>query len=172
MAMDAGELRRMIEVHGRTVFSIALRITRDPGTAEEVAQDVFLELNRSAERLASEDHARFWLRRVAAHRATDALRRQSRRPEASAELWAEEFQSPPAKASGLSDGISHRLERMVGSLPEAMRATVVLRYGEDMTPEEISAALGQPAGHGEEQPAARPQDASPEGRRHDEGVCA
>lgn len=150
--MDSGELRRAIEAHGRTVFSIALRITRDYGTAEEVAQDVFLELNRAAERLESADHVRFWLRRVAVHRATDALRRQARRPEASAEEWMEQEHAaaaasgaPTAGVNGaVGDGVSHRLEMMVGSLPEAMRAVVVLRYAEDMTPEEIAALLKQP----------------------------
>ncbi len=139
----------MIEAHGRTVFSIALRITRDYGTAEEVAQDVFLELNKSADRLESEDHVRFWLRRVAVHRATDALRRQTRRPEASAEEWMDEThgqwpEMPGGGGAGLSDGVVHRLETMVGSLPEAMRVAVVLRYQEEMSAEEIAALLKQP----------------------------
>ncbi len=143
--MDATEFRRVVETHGRTVFSIALRLTRDSGTAEEVAQDVFLELHRSAERLEGEDHVRFWLRRVAVHRSTDALRRLARRPEGSAEEWIEEQHgcsgSDPAE---LENGLAQRLEAAVGSLPEAMRVAVVLRYSEEMTPDEISALLGQP----------------------------
>lgn len=46
--------------------------------------------------------------------------------------------------AGVGDGVSGRLESMVGSLPEAMRVAVVLRYAEDMTPEEISVSLKQP----------------------------
>ena len=145
MTMDADQFRARVEVHGRTVYSIALRITRDPGVAEEVAQDVFLELHRSAERLDGEDHVRFWLRRVAVHRATDALRRSVRRPESGAEAWADELHSPNGLgASGLDHGMAHRLETAVGSLPEAMRVAVVLRYSEEMTPDEISRILGQP----------------------------
>lgn len=45
---------------------------------------------------------------------------------------------------GVGEGVSGRLEMMVGSLPDAMRTAVVLRYAEDLTPEEISVALGQP----------------------------
>ncbi len=150
MAMDAGELRRAIEAHGRAVYSIALRITRDAGTAEEVAQDVFLELDRTAERMAGEEHVRFWLRRVAVHRATDALRRQARRPEASAAVWEDDRHGrwPDVDLTGSGTGVGadvvHLLETMVGSLPEAMRVAVVLRYGEEMTPEEISRLLEQP----------------------------
>ena len=145
MAMDAAEFRELIAEHQRLVYSIALRITRDPGVAEEVAQDVFLELHRSVERLEGEDHLRFWLRRVAVHRATDALRKGSRRPESGAESWIDELHG--ADRSGglpLDRGMAHRLETAVGSLPEAMRVAVVLRYSEELTPDEISRLLGQP----------------------------
>ncbi len=145
MAMDPGDFRRLVETHQRMVFSIALRIARDHGTAEEIAQDVFLELYRSSERLTGEDHTRFWLRRVAVHRSTDALRRQSRQPESGAAEWMEEQHGGAAgRSNGMEDRVVHRLESMVGSLPEAMRVAVVLRYGEDMTPEEIGAMLRQP----------------------------
>src|SRR5580698_9004223 len=90
MAMESGEFRRQIEAHQRMVFSLALRVTGEHGAAEEVAQDVFLELHRGGEKLESEDHIRFWLRRVTVHRATDALRKKSRQPEASAEEWIED----------------------------------------------------------------------------------
>lgn len=143
--MDPEDFRKLIEMHQHMVFSIALRITRDRGAAEEVAQDVFLELYRSAEKMQGPDHTRFWLRRVAVHRATDAIRRYARQPEAGAEAWMEEQHgsASPARAA-LNDGVLHALETMVGSLPEAMRNAVVLRYGEDLTPEEIGQTLGQP----------------------------
>ena len=127
------------------VFSIALRIARDRGTAEEVAQDVFLELYRSSEKLQNGDHLRFWLRRVAVHRATDALRRHARQPEMLGEPWTEEMHGTDAGVNAaLNDGVARRLECMEGSLPEAMRVVVVLRYGEDMAPDEIGRLLGQP----------------------------
>jgi len=75
MAIPDPQFRRLIETHQRMVFSLALRLLGDYATAEEVAQDVFLELYRSGERLENEDHVRFWLRRTAKHRAIDATRR-------------------------------------------------------------------------------------------------
>jgi RNA polymerase sigma-70 factor (ECF subfamily) len=89
MGMEATEFRRLVETHQRMVFSLALRVTGEYGAAEEVAQDAFLELFRSGERLQSEDHVRFWLRRVTVHRATDSLRKRKRQPEAAAEEWME-----------------------------------------------------------------------------------
>jgi RNA polymerase sigma-70 factor (ECF subfamily) len=125
------------------VFSLALRITGDYGTAEEVAQDVFLALHGSGERLAGEDHVRFWLRRVAVHRATDALRRKAVRPEAAAEEWLEEEQHPNAETIS-SAALQARLEDLLRGLPESMRVAVVLRYQEEMLPDEIAALLAQP----------------------------
>lgn len=60
--MEATEFRRLVEMHQRMVFSLALRVTGEYGAAEEVAQDAFLELFRGGERLETEDHVRFWLR--------------------------------------------------------------------------------------------------------------
>jgi RNA polymerase sigma-70 factor (ECF subfamily) len=141
MAMAGDEFRRLIETHQRMVFSIALRITGDYATAEEVAQDVFLELHRSGEKLASDDHVRYWLRRVATHRAIDALRRQALRPEAAAEEWVEEQRVDEMSFNSVA--LQARLEDLLRTLPEPMRVAVVLRYQEEMMPDEIARTLGQ-----------------------------
>ncbi len=143
--MEAVEFRRLVETHQRMVFSLALRVTGEYGTAEEVAQDAFLELYRAVERLESEDHVRFWLRRVTVHRATDALRRKAVRPEAAAEEWMEEAHGPEAgDGAAMNAAVVARLEELLQALPESMRVAVVLRYQEEMSPDEIAKLLGQP----------------------------
>jgi RNA polymerase sigma-70 factor, ECF subfamily len=141
MAIANDEFRRLIEIHQRMVFSIALRVTSDYATAEEVAQDVFLELHRSGERLAGDDHIRYWLRRVATHRSIDALRRQALRPEAAAEEWIEEQHVDDTSISNAA--LQARLEDLLRTLPEPMRVAVVLRYQEEMQPDEIARLLGR-----------------------------
>lgn len=142
MAIPEHQFRNLIETHQRMVFSIALRFLGDYATAEEVAQDVFLELYRSGERLESEDHIRFWLRRTAKHRAIDAIRRKSNRPEADADEWLEQhdYAAPPATVNLSTQA---RLENLLRTLPEGLRAAIILRYQEDMLPDEIAAVLGQ-----------------------------
>ena len=144
--MDATQFREVVELHQRMVFSIALRVAGEYQTAEEIAQDVFLELFRGNAQLDSADHMRFWLRRVTVHRATDALRKQSRRAEATAEEWDEDLHASSGAddARPMSFGIAARLEELLQGLPEAMRVPVVLRYQEDMQPEEIAQMLAQP----------------------------
>jgi RNA polymerase sigma-70 factor (ECF subfamily) len=143
MGMDAVEFRKLVETHQRMVFSLALRVTGEHGVAEEVAQDAFLELYRSGDKLLGDDHTRFWLRRVTVHRATDALRRRSRQPEAAAEEWMEE-QYVPENDAAINAAVLRLLEELLLGLPEAMRVAVVLRYQEEMLPDEIATLLGQP----------------------------
>ena len=142
MAIENDHFRRLIENHQRMVFSIALRVTGDYSTAEEVAQDVFLALYKDGERLESEDHIRFWLRRVAVHRATDALRRKAVRPEATADEWQEEQYMADQAPSNVA--VQVRLEDLMGGLPEPLRVAIVLRYQEEMMPDEIARLLNQP----------------------------
>lgn len=144
MAFAAGEFRRVVETHQRAVYSIALRIVGDAGTAEEVAQDVFLELYRTAQPPLGAEHTRFWLRRVAVHRSTDALRRRARQPEAAAEEWQESLEVGAGEAARYDATFETRVESLLRTLPEPMRVATVLRYGEDMMPEEIARTLGQP----------------------------
>jgi RNA polymerase sigma-70 factor (ECF subfamily) len=147
MALDATEFRRLVETHQRMVYSLALRVTGETGVAEEVAQDSFLALFRQlatdADRLESEDHIRFWLRRVTIQRATDALRKRARQPEAAAEEWMEEPHGEE-NTEALNAAVIALLEELLRALPEAMRVAVVLRYQEEMSPPEIATLLGQP----------------------------
>ena len=60
-----------------------------------------------------------------------------------AEEWVEESYAP-SDAEGLNAAVVARLEELLKALPESMRVAVVLRYQEEMLPDEIAALLGQP----------------------------
>jgi RNA polymerase sigma-70 factor (ECF subfamily) len=123
------------------VFSLALRMTGDRGLAEEIAQDVFLELDRKLGKMESAAHACFWLRRVAMNRSADALRRRKVR---GMDLWVEIDENHGVREENRSSPLGARLEQLLATLPEAQRAALVLRYQEDLTPEEIAATLEAP----------------------------
>jgi RNA polymerase sigma-70 factor (ECF subfamily) len=132
--------------HQSMVFSIAVRILSDRSAAEEVAQDVFLELHAKFGELASGDHVFHWLRRVTVHRAIDRLRRRERRPEVAMD-WQDlpEPSDPPGDEPPDTDPLlSRRLRQLVASLPEVPRTVLILRYQEDMSPEEIGGVLDMP----------------------------
>jgi RNA polymerase sigma-70 factor (ECF subfamily) len=58
------------------VYSIGLRMLNRRAEAEDLAQDVFLQLYRKLDSMESMEHVGFWLRRVAAYHAIDWLRRR------------------------------------------------------------------------------------------------
>lgn len=136
--------RSLVDEHSSMVFSVALRLVGDRGLAEEVAQDVFLELHSWLPRLESADHVRHWLRRVATHRATDALRRRKVRPEGQSDEWDDAYEPASSRDSNDCGPMGVAMERMLLSLPQAQRTVLVLRYGEDLSPEEIAQTTGDP----------------------------
>jgi RNA polymerase sigma-70 factor (ECF subfamily) len=121
------EFRQIVEVHQSRVYSIAYRILGDRGTAEEVAQDVFIELYRAQKDIASDEHLTAWLRRVAVHRAAEF------------EDWMAET---PNEEGSLP--LASEVERLLLTLPPMQRAVVLLRYQEDLLPIEIAETLGMP----------------------------
>ena len=127
-----------VEAHKGMVFSIAWHFLRDRALAEELAQDVFLQLHRCWSQMESEPHILHWLRRTASHRCIDEIRRGRKRHEVSLDetgelTTLEKLQDPL---------LSAYLERMVASLPEKQRLLIILHYQEEMAPEEISQTLG------------------------------
>lgn len=119
------------------VFSLAHHFLRDRAIAEELAQDVFLQLYRHLGEMQSPEHVVFWLRRVTANRCISETRRRQRRPEVPLEDAPEP--EAPASAADLLEG--EHLRRMVASLPEKFRLVVLLRYQEDLDPEDIARVL-------------------------------
>lgn len=135
------DFETLVDEHQSMVFSLAMRMTGDRGLAEEIAQDVFLEMDRYLGRIETPEHARFWLRRVTMSRSADALRRRKVR---GIPLWVRIEENHAVQAEEQSSPLGARLERLLTTLPEAQRAALVLRYQEDLTPEEIAATLGAP----------------------------
>lgn len=122
------------------VYSIAWHYLHDRALAEEVAQDVFLQLYRDREQIEDGGHVKHWLRRVTVHRSIDQVRARRVRPHVALEQ-APELAARRREADPL---LSRLLRRLVASLPEHARMIIVLRYQEEMDPLEIAGVLGIP----------------------------
>src|SRR5213592_3022279 len=70
------DFEALVHRHQAMVFSIAFHFLQDRQAAEELAQDVFLQLHRHLDAMQSADHVTFWLRRVTTHRCIDYSRRR------------------------------------------------------------------------------------------------
>lgn len=137
-AADLPSFAEAVEAQKAMVFSIAWNFLRDRSAADEIAQEVFLELYRRWHQIRSREHLVFWLRKVTSHRCLDMVRKRKLRPETS----LEESVEPTALERVHDPMLSTYLARMVASLPEKQRVAVILRYQEGLEPEEISEVLG------------------------------
>jgi len=122
------------------VYSIACNFFHNTGIAEEIAQDVFLQLYESRLSVETGAHCIAWLRRSTVHRCIDMLRRSSFRNEVQVEVLPE----VPVDMPETDPFLQERLRRLVASLPETPRAVLVLRFGEDMDAAEIGRTLQMP----------------------------
>lgn len=127
----------LVRRYQRLVYSLALRMLSDRHAAEDLAQEVFLQMYRSLASVESDAHLSFWLRKVTVNRAIDRLRREPRYEVVSMEESAA-LVSEPCDGDPL---LQRRLRELVGQLPPAPRAVVLLRYQEDLDPTEISRIL-------------------------------
>ena len=75
---DAGAFAAIVRSQQRMVFSLAYHCLHDRAVADELAQDVFLELHKNLGVIRSPEHLVFWLRKVTSRRAIDEARRRSR----------------------------------------------------------------------------------------------
>jgi RNA polymerase sigma-70 factor (ECF subfamily) len=138
---DAG-FAALVREHQAMVYSIAYHFLQDRAAAEEIAQDVFLELYRRNHELESPEHVKYWLRKVTTNRCIDQARRRKLRPR----IGLDEIPEPVAATGGGDPLLRHTLQRLVGGLPEKWRMMVVLRYQEDLEPAEIAQLMDVPLG--------------------------
>jgi len=139
-AGHAPAFAEIVEAHQGSVFSIAYRMLNNRAQAEDLAQDVFLQLYRKLDAIESLEHLGFWLRRVASNLAIDWLRRL---PYTTTQPLDEGAQVAAA-ATDDDPLMSRELARLLGELAPAARAVMVLRYQEDRDIAEIGTALDMP----------------------------
>jgi RNA polymerase sigma-70 factor (ECF subfamily) len=136
----AVDFTRVVAENQSLVFSLALRFLRDRAGAEELAQDVFLQLYRKLGEIQTPAHATWWLRRAIGHRCIDEARKRRLRPRIGLEAVPEPF-TDSRNADPL---LNERLRRLVEELPDHARIVMLLRYQEDLDPTEIAEMLDMP----------------------------
>ena len=134
----------------RLVYAVALRITGDRETAEEVVQDVFQNVWQAAGSFRPGVGSFVaWLLGIARHRAIDATR--SKRERARAREQTIDDVRPAAEESGLEREVDQRLLRgtvrtALDTLPANQRQAIELAYYGGLTRAEIAERLNEPLG--------------------------
>jgi RNA polymerase sigma-70 factor (ECF subfamily) len=135
--------------YASAVFGLALRVTGSREAAEEVAQDAFTRLWRSAGTFdRSRSSAAAWILRITRNRAIDELRRRGTRPERALGTWEDGLvavSGDPVDASEHAEA-GERVRRAVATLPPAQRDALALAFFDGLTHAEIAALRGEALG--------------------------
>jgi RNA polymerase sigma-70 factor, ECF subfamily len=140
---------------GRAVYSLCLRIVRDGTTAEDLTQEVFVRLWRSAASFdVSRGRLRTWLLRIAHNLALNEVRRRQSRPAivqdvewevAISELADTAVESDPAGSTWLRERAAI-VRNAISQLPELQRQAIELAFYSGLSQAEVAVTLGDPLG--------------------------
>jgi len=145
---DEAALARLYDGYRVILFSLLVRILNSREEAEDILQDVFIQVWRRAKDFDEKRGRPFtWLVTLTRSRAIDRLRQLGARQRLAAS--AERDQSDEA-SDALADTIKAArkeiVQRALAQLPQEQRQTLVLAYFEGLTQSEIASQLGAPLG--------------------------
>jgi RNA polymerase sigma-70 factor, ECF subfamily len=136
---DGDAFATIVADHEAMVFSLAYHFFNDRSRAEEIAQDVFLQLYRKLDDIESPSHLTHWLRQVTTRRCIDGLRRTKLRA-----VPLETIDEIPTADRPADPLLDRRMRQLIAELPDMQRVIVTLRYQEDLNPSEICRIVEMP----------------------------
>ena len=142
---DQAAWGELVEATHRDVYTLCLRILRDPDDAAEATQDAFLKVWRNLKGFRGESMFETWLYRVASNAAISKHRSRKRKQTHEAGFEDDALGQIPASGSVETAAEAkldvRDLERALAALPEHYRSAVVLRDVYSLTTEEIAKQL-------------------------------
>jgi RNA polymerase sigma-70 factor, ECF subfamily len=143
-AGDLPAFRELLRIHKARVFSMALRIMGNAADAEEVAQDVFLQLHGALAQISTSGHLKHWLLRAVSHRCIDRLRSRNSRPRlVSIHEFPDSVHGNACHEGGDLLAVD-RVRRLMLELSPEARTVLLMRYQEELVPSEIATVLAMP----------------------------
>ena len=151
---DGAALEALYDRYASTVLGVALKVIGDRGTAEDVLQETFWRVWRSASTFQSERGAfASWLFKITRNLAIDAFRRRNVRPQAmldadDSETALEQMADPEMNVAEQAQSIlkNRQVRKALTSLPQVQRQVIELAYFYGMTRQEIAEATGEALG--------------------------
>ena len=146
---DRGAFAELYDMLSPRAFGLIARILVDRAQAEEVLQEVFLEIWQSAGRFApNRGQGRSWILTIAHRRAVDRVRASQASTERDVRAGLRDLHSEP---EAVADQAELRIEgrrvtHALAALPEAQREALTLAYFGGYSQSEIAALVGAPLG--------------------------
>lgn len=145
-ARDRGAFSELYDQLSSLVYGLALRTTKSSALAEEVTQEVFLQIWRQADRFdPSKGSPRSWVATLAHRRAVDTVRRSQAAIDREGALPS--FPSPPDVAEEVVEIDERaRVREVMGGLTELQRQVIEMAYFGGLTYREVAERLDAPLG--------------------------
>jgi RNA polymerase sigma-70 factor, ECF subfamily len=150
---DMAAFTQLVETYKQPVINLAYRTLRDETEAEDLAQNVFVQVFKSAPRYQVTAKFSTWLFTIARNLCLNEIRRRSRHPAESLDTPHPEFQdqplhqfeehktpSPPDQL--LRRELEHKVAEAIAELPENQRTALLLCREEELSYEDIAEVLG------------------------------
>lgn len=144
----------VVRTHYDRVYRLALRMLGNAADAEDVAQEAFMKVHRSAPRFRGDSSLSTWIYRITHNVCLDELRRRKRRPliqglpssADDAPSGEPEDDGPTPEEAACAADERDRLRQVLESLPIEFRSVLILREVEDLSYDEIASVLKCPIG--------------------------
>jgi RNA polymerase sigma-70 factor (ECF subfamily) len=141
---DENAMARLYDKYSSIVYAVALRILGDSGIAEDILQEVFMQIWRNPGVFDStRGNLAAWLSVIARNRAIDSLRK--RRPETDIEDVVVSVEPDLAGEAERSRAMQ-KVRGTLGTMPDTQRTALEMAYFEGLTHSEIAAKTGEPLG--------------------------
>jgi len=149
---DMAAFTELVDKYKQPVMNLVYRMLRDVTEAEDVAQNVFVQVHRSAYRYQISSKFSTWLFTIARNLSLNEIRRRSRHPADSMEAASSEQDQPwhqyqdmkatPPPDKLLYGELEQKIEDALSELPENQRIALLLCRQEELSYEEMANVLG------------------------------
>jgi RNA polymerase sigma-70 factor, ECF subfamily len=155
---DVVAFERIYRLHSRKVYSLCLRMAGDASEAEDLTQEVFLQLFRKISTFRGESAFSTWLHRMAVNIVLMRFRRKNlanesleaiASPEERSTTPSTEFGGPDLRLNGVVDRVT--LERAINELPPGYKAMFILHDVQGYNHDEIAGIFGCTTGNSKSQ---------------------
>jgi RNA polymerase sigma-70 factor (ECF subfamily) len=151
--VSAGEtaaFEELVERHQRLVVGTVARMLGNNSEVEDIAQQVFVRVWKSAKRYVPRAKFTTWLLKITRNLVFNELRRRSRHAQVPLQAESADEERPlrderalAPDASLLEQELQGAIEAAIAQLPETQRMAVVLRRYDELSYEEIGEVLDQ-----------------------------
>jgi RNA polymerase sigma-70 factor (ECF subfamily) len=141
---DDRAMTALFDRYSKVVYSVALRVLRDPSAAEDILQDVFMQIWRNPDKfVATRGSLGGWLAVVARNRAIDILRRKKPTDQVDDMALASNYNlANEAERNSLME----KARSAIYKLPTEQRKTLEMAFFDGLTHSEIAEMTGDPLG--------------------------